>query len=86
MRLRNCVRTALLFTLLVFFGGAARAQKPSSNDLVVINNVNVVDVQSGEVLADQTVILEQNRIASVGPSKSAKYPRNAPSVKGTDTF
>ncbi len=86
MRLRNCVRTALLFTLLLFFGGAARAQKPSPNDLVVINNVSVVDVESGEVLADQTVILEQNRIASVGPSKSLKYPRNAPSVNGHGYF
>jgi imidazolonepropionase-like amidohydrolase len=37
-------------------------------------------------LADQTVILERNRIASVGPSKSAKYPRNAPSVNGHGYF
>jgi imidazolonepropionase-like amidohydrolase len=86
MRLRNYIRTALLFALLLFFSGAATAQKPSPNDLVVINNVSVVDVQSGEVLADQTVILERNRIASVGPSKSAKYPRNAPSLNGHGYF
>jgi imidazolonepropionase-like amidohydrolase len=64
----------------------AAAQKPSPNDLIVINNVSVVDVRSGAVLADQTVILERNRIASVGPSKSAKYPRNAPSVNGHGYF
>jgi imidazolonepropionase-like amidohydrolase len=86
MRLRNCVRTVLLFTWWLFFAGAATAQKPSPKGLVVINNVSVVDVRSGEVLADQTVILEQNRIASVGPSKSAKYPRNAPSVNGHGYF
>jgi imidazolonepropionase-like amidohydrolase len=86
MRLRNCVRTAVLFTSLLFFAGAARAQKPSPNDLVVLNNVSVVDVQSGKVLPDQTVILERNRIASVGPSKSANYPRNAPSVNGHGYF
>jgi imidazolonepropionase-like amidohydrolase len=86
MRLRNCVRIALLFALWLFFGGAATAQKPSPNDLVVINNVSVVDVQSGGVVAHQTVILEQNRIASVGPSKSQKYPRNALSVNGHGYF
>jgi imidazolonepropionase-like amidohydrolase len=86
MRLRNSIRTALLFTLLFFFPGAANAQKPSPNDLVVINNVSVVDVRSGEVLADETVILERNRIASIGPSKSAKYPRNAPSLNGHGYF
>jgi len=86
MRLRNGIRTALLFALLLFFAGTATAQKPSPNDLVVINNVSVVDVQSGEVLADETVILERNRIASVGPGKSAKYPRNAPSLNGHGYF
>jgi len=86
MRLRNCVRTAVLFALWLFSGGAAAAQKPSPNDLVVISNVSIVDVRSGEVLADQTVVLEQNRIASVGPSESRKYPRNALNVNGRGCF
>src|ERR1700676_2806733 len=86
MRLRNCVSTTLVFTWLFFFAAAVAGKKPTPNDLVVINNVNVVDVRSGAVLADQTVILERNRIASVGPSKSAKYPRNAPSMNGHGYF
>jgi imidazolonepropionase-like amidohydrolase len=71
---------------LLFFAGAVAAQKPSSSDLLVISNVSVVDVRSGAVLADQTVILDRNHIASVGPSESAKYPRNAPSVNGRGYF
>ncbi len=86
MKLGNCVHTSFLITTLLFFAGVATAQKPSPNDLMVINNVSVVDVRSGAVLADQTVILERNRISSVGPSKSAKYPRNAPSVNGHGYF
>ncbi|HEV2197328.1 MAG TPA: amidohydrolase family protein [Candidatus Acidoferrum sp.] len=58
----------------------ARAQKPSAADLLVLNNVTVVDVRTGKLQPDQTVVLERNRIYSVGPSKSAKYPRNADSV------
>jgi len=86
MKTGNGVHTAFLIAPLFFFAAAATAQKPSPNDLVVINNVSIVDVRSGAVLADQTVILERNRIASVGPSKSAKYPRNAPSVNGHGYF
>ncbi len=86
MKLVNVVRTALLFASLHFLATATVAQKPSPEDLVVINNVTVVDVRTGALLADQTVILERNKIASVGPSKSAKYPRNAPSVNGHGYF
>jgi imidazolonepropionase-like amidohydrolase len=86
MKLGNYVRFGLLCATSLYFSAAVTAQKPSPNDLVVINNVSVVDVRSGALLADQTVILERNRIASVEPSKSAKYPRNAPSVNGHGYF
>jgi imidazolonepropionase-like amidohydrolase len=86
MKRENRVRPAFLIASLFFFAGVVAAQKPSASDLVVINNVNVVDVRSGAVSADQTVILERNHIASVGPSKSAKFPRNAPSVNGHGYF
>jgi imidazolonepropionase-like amidohydrolase len=86
MKPGNSVRTAFLVASLLFFAGAVTAQKPSPGDLVVISNVNVVDVRSGAVWADQTVILDRNHIASVGPSKSAKYARNAPSVNGRGYF
>ena len=86
MRFESCIRGVLLTSSLVLLVAVAEAQKPPASDLVVINNVSVVDVRSGELLVDQTVILERNRIASVGPSKSAKYPRNAPSVNGHGYF
>jgi imidazolonepropionase-like amidohydrolase len=86
MQRKNCVRAVLLIPLLLLFASLAATEKPSPDDLTVINNVNVVDVRSGAVLADQTVILDRNHIASVGPSKSAKYPRNAPSVNGHGYF
>jgi len=62
------------------------AQKPAAEDLFVINNVTVVDVRTGALAADQTVVVEKNRIASVGPSKTAKYPRNASMVNARGYF
>ncbi len=63
-----------------------RAQKPASADLLVLQNVTVVDVRTGELQPDQTIVLERDHILSVGPSKSAKYPRNAASVNCRGLF
>lgn len=71
----------VVFTLIcLFFSGAIHAQKPSAGELLVLNNVTIVDVRTGTLQPEQTVIIERNRISSVGPSKTVKYPRNAPSV------
>lgn len=58
----------------------ARAQKPYVTDLLVLKNVTVVDVRTGKLLPDQTVVLKRNRISSIGPSKTAKYSPKADSV------
>jgi imidazolonepropionase-like amidohydrolase len=60
----------------------AHAQKPSVNDLLVLDNVTVVDVRTGKLEPEQTVILKRHRIFSIRPSKSAKYPASADSVNG----
>jgi len=69
-----------LILLVVSFCGPARAQQPATHDLLVLQNVTVVDVRTGTLQAEQTVVLERNHILSMGPSKAAKYPRNAASV------
>ncbi|HYL86722.1 MAG TPA: amidohydrolase family protein [Candidatus Angelobacter sp.] len=70
--------TLILLTLCAH--APAHAQKPATADLLVLTNVTVVDVRTGKLAPDQTVILERDRIYSVEPNKSAKYPRNAESV------
>jgi imidazolonepropionase-like amidohydrolase len=79
-RRRFVFHICILFLMTVLFRGASLAKKPAAYDLLVLQNVTVVDVRTGALQAEQTVILERNHILSVGPSKSAKYPRNAASV------
>src|SRR2546421_8412209 len=86
IRGRLAVHSGMLFLICLFFFEPLHAQKPAADDLLVLNNVTVVDVRTGALQVEQTVILERNQIASVGPSKSAKYPRNAPSVNGRGLF
>src|SRR6266851_2007488 len=83
-RLVFCFKILFLFVL--FFPQSINAQKPAADELLLLNNVTVVDVRTGTLLSEQTVVLTRNHIASVGPSKSAKYPRNAPSVNCRGLF
>jgi imidazolonepropionase-like amidohydrolase len=74
-----------LFTLF-FLGGPLLAQKTSPDDLLVLNDVTVVDVRTGSLLQNQTVVLNKNHIETVGPGKTVKYPRNAPSLNCRGLF
>jgi len=81
--LRGSWPAAILRILLVYccvWPGAVRGQHWSLEDTLVITDVNVVDVRTGEVRADQIVIIEKNRITTVGPRKETRYPRNASTV------
>jgi len=56
------------------------AQYWSLQDTIVITDVNLVDVRTGAILTDQIVVIEKNRIVTVGSRKYTRYPRNAPTV------
>jgi imidazolonepropionase-like amidohydrolase len=86
--MKSCSRfgTRLLFVafltafLLAIAGTRSAAQHWNLDNTLVITDVNIVDVRTGEIRPDQIVILESNRITSVGPRKDTRYPRNAPTV------
>jgi len=71
---------APIFLFLLFIPRPLSAQYWSLQDTFVLTDVNVVDVRTGEIRSDQVVIIEKNRIREVGPRKSTRYPRNAPSA------
>jgi imidazolonepropionase-like amidohydrolase len=78
--------SVILLFAVFFLAAPSPAQKPSPDDLLVLNDVTIVDVRTGALQPNQTVILNKNHIDSVGPSKSAKYPRNAPSLNCRGLF
>ena len=80
------MHSGILFLIGLLLTPSIRAQKPATSHLLVLTNATVVDVRTGTLQPEQTVILERNHIASVGPSKSAKYPRNAASVNCRGLF
>ncbi len=55
----------------------AAAQACAADEVTVIRAGKLVDVVSGTVLKDQTIVITGERITSVGPSASAQVPAGA---------
>ena len=53
---------------------------------IAITHVSVIDVSSGEIRPDYTVLVSGNRIGYVGPAASAKIPTDASIVDGRGKF
>ena len=47
---------------------------------MVVTEVNVVDTRRGVIFPDQTVLIDKGRIVDVGPRRTTRYPRNAPTI------
>jgi len=74
------VSFARLLALIVFFVLPLAAQNWSLQDTMVITDVNVINVRTGEVRHDQVVVIDKNRILDVGSRRDVRYPRNAPTI------
>ena len=86
-RFRHFAIVFPVFSLaLLFAPERLPAQKPSSDAPLVLSNVTVVDVRTGTLRPDQTVIIEGNHIAFAGPNKSAEYSRHAHVVNCRNLF
>ncbi len=78
--MKPTLRVLLHLVVLLLSAGAAAAQHWNLEDTLVISDVNVVDVRTGEIRSDQIVVIERDRITTVGRRKDVRYPRNAPTV------
>jgi imidazolonepropionase-like amidohydrolase len=69
----------LVFSLLLSAAPVCAQQHWNLEETLVLTDVHVIDVRTGEVRPEQVVVIERNRITTVG-SKGTRYPRNAPTV------
>lgn len=53
---------------------------------ICITHVNLVNVITDKTEADQTIIIEQDRIVAIGPSHKIKIPANATVIDGTGKY
>jgi imidazolonepropionase-like amidohydrolase len=81
------MRKIVVFIIfLVLTALAALAQTGSSQPSLAITNVNVIDATGSPVQAGMTVIIQGNRIVSIGKRAKVKVPKNAQVVDATGQF
>src|ERR1035438_2951539 len=74
MRRKTCTVVAALF----FLGTLGMAQTPRH---VVVHGGHLLDVKTGRLLADQTLVIEDGKIISTGAAAEAKIPADAEHIE-----
>jgi imidazolonepropionase-like amidohydrolase len=72
-----------LFYFVLCFGSFVGS---AQNSYTVISNTNVIDVRTGAVLKDASILIKDNIIQEVSPTKKIKLPAGATVVDGTGKF
>src|SRR5688500_6128469 len=62
------------------------AQGAAAPGVVAFTGVNVVPMDAERVLADQTVVVRDGRIAEVGPSSRVRVPAGARRIDGRGKY
>jgi len=69
----------------VFFSSCVTT-KNSQHRAIVVRDVAVIDVVTGSVLSNQTIIIQDDRITAMGSSLETKAPINSKIVEGKGKF
>jgi imidazolonepropionase-like amidohydrolase len=82
--LKRALAVTLLFCVAagVLFVSCGTPEK----DVLAITHVSVIDMTGAAPLADQTVVLQKDRIAAIGPASSVRIPHGAKIVDGSGKF
>jgi imidazolonepropionase-like amidohydrolase len=83
-----CLMIVAILALLIAACSPAAAPTvtPTSLDSYAITDVNVVDVEQGTILPDQTVIIEGESIKDVGPRAELIVPNGARVIEGRGLY
>ena len=88
MKLTHGVTMGLLAlaAALAYPGSAAWLTAPQGAPVLAIEDVAVVDVREGRILANQTVLIEGRRVTRIGPASSTPIPVGARTLEGQGRY
>jgi|SRR5215470_2342988 len=72
---KHHILVAIAFSFFAVSGTVAQTSPGEVS--IVLSHATIVDVRSGKLAPDQTVVIKGEKIADIAPSKSAKVPRNS---------
>lgn len=67
-------------------GGSIESLLASQSKTVAFTHVNVVPMTSEQVLPNQTVLIQEGYITTIGPSDKVKVPKKALEIDATDKY
>lgn len=76
----------IFFLLMALLGGRQCLAQTSAAEIKAIIDVHVVPMDNEEVLEHQTVLIEGNRIARIGPVHDVQIPPNAQRIDGKNMY
>lgn len=87
MRLHNFLVTLYVILVLSVFGNAAdETNNPQRPAATAFLHVAVIPMDRERVLGDQTVVIEGDRIAQIGPSDTIKIPPHVRRIEGNGQY
>lgn len=75
-----------LFSLLTFFIGTSLNSSSQQIQIRAFTHATVINVNAGKLDLDQTILIDSNRITSIGAFKKIKIPENAVVVDVTGKY
>ena len=85
-RLPRLLLVVILLSSFSFLKAGKLSAQASSDSLLVLNRVAVVDIRTGKIAPDQIVVIENKHIVSVSSGKSEKFPRGTRVVNCNGLF
>ena len=85
MSASQVTRLATAFIACTALAGAAMAQAPDQGSFA-FTNVNVIPMDTERVLEDQTVVVEDGRITTLGPAAATSVPPGATRIDGQGKY
>lgn len=76
----------LILLPLVIISSCATTKNNSQQKPLLIKDVSVVDVITGSVISNQTLVIQADRITAMGSSLEIKVPNNSKIVDGRGKF
>ena len=86
MRLRLLLSLLCVNFVLARFADATDSQSPEKQAVIAFVHVNVIPMDRERVLADQTVVIEGDRIKQIGPSKSIKLQATIQQIEAKGSY
>ena len=71
---------------LVLTGCATHSPPASNDDQIAITGITIIDVASGRLAPEQTVVIRANRIVAVGTDRATSVPSGTRIIKGGGGF